>query len=134
MTMFRDIKINYMEFLSSLKYENMAEKVSNSRNKKKTQETAKTESWHEVAEKEFSFEDEVVNQNAGLYHFTQLLENIKKLEDINYELLVKFKVKEGLTAGKEEIQTSMDMLEHIEKGLLAAVGGGASYLPRKDSK
>ena len=56
-----------------------------------------------MAEKELSFEDEIVNQNSGLYHFTQLLENIRKLEDINYELLVKFKVKEGLTAGKEEI-------------------------------
>ena len=42
MAMFRDIKINYMEFLSSLKYENMADKVSNSRsNKKKTDDAAK---------------------------------------------------------------------------------------------
>lgn len=42
MAMFRDIKINYMEFLSSLKYENMADKVSNSRsNKKKTEDAAK---------------------------------------------------------------------------------------------
>jgi hypothetical protein len=63
-----------------------------------------------------------------------LLENVRKLEDINYELLVKFKVKDGLTAGKEEIETTKDMLEFIEKGLLTAVGGVAPSLPRKDSK
>jgi hypothetical protein len=43
MTMFRDIKVNYMEFLSSLKYENMADKVSNARSsKKKTEDISKT--------------------------------------------------------------------------------------------
>lgn len=99
MMMFRDIKVNYMEFLSSLKYENVGEKSTTK--KKKTDDSAKVETWNEVAEKQYVFEDQIISQNSGLYHFTQLLENVRKLEDINYQLLVRFKVKEGFTAGKQ---------------------------------
>jgi hypothetical protein len=49
---FRDIKIHYTEFLSSLKYENASDRKVR---KKKADEVSTGDKWREVIEKDFKF-------------------------------------------------------------------------------
>lgn len=71
--------------------------------------------------KNFSFEDEIVNQNGGMACFLKLIENIKKLEEVNYQLSLKLLVEDVNNSKEEQIESTIDMLEFIEKGLLASL-------------
>lgn len=48
------------------------------------------EGWENLMSKQFNFEDELVSQNGGFASFIKLLNNLKKLEEINYQLSLRF--------------------------------------------
>jgi hypothetical protein len=50
------------------------------------------------------------------------LDNLKKLEEINYQLSLKFFLEEKNTAGREQIQSAIGLLDFMEKGLIASMG------------
>lgn len=78
---FNDIKTNYGEFLSSLKYENLTDKKKTKILRRKMDEMpGGAEGWESIMSKQFSFEDELVSQNAGFSSFVNLIGNIKRLE------------------------------------------------------
>lgn len=71
--------------------------------------------------KNFSFEDEIVNQNGGMACFLKLIESIKKLEEVNYQLSLKLLVEDVNNSKEEQIESTIDMLAFIEKGLLTSL-------------
>jgi hypothetical protein len=108
---FNDIKTNYGEFLSSLKYENLADKKKTKVIRRKMEEMpGGAEGWESIMNKQFSFEDELINQNGGFTSFVNLIGNIKRLEEINYQLALRFFLEEKSTAGQEQLQSVVGML------------------------
>lgn len=84
--LFIEIKANYAEFLSSLRYENLNDKKKNKFLRRKLEDISGYDNWEININKNFSFEEELISQNKGFTSFVKLIENVKRLEWINSEL------------------------------------------------
>lgn len=93
-----------------------------------------SEGWEHLMSKQFSFQDEIVSQNGGFSSFVKLLDNLKKLEEINYQLSLKFFLEEKNTAGREQIQSAIGLLDFMEKGLIASMGAQPKQLKKEELK
>ena len=53
--------------------------------------------------------------------FVRLLDNIKQLEEINHQLSIHCFLEEKEAAGQEQVRGVAQMLQFMEKGLLASI-------------
>lgn len=90
----KEIKKNYFVFLSSLKFENLADKKSERDYKISSpnpveclQEDIETEELKTIARKKLNFEDEINIENKGLIAYIEIMNSIKRLHEFNEDLV-----------------------------------------------
>lgn len=97
---YNTLKSNYVSFLSSLRYDNLAERK---KRVKRIEEIDSDEGWENNILKSFNFEEELLVQNNGYLSFLKLLESIQKLEEINNEIGLRATLSERDQSNNEQI-------------------------------
>jgi len=70
---FIEIKANYADFLSSLRYENLNDKKKNRYLRRKMEDISGYDDYENNLNKHFSFEEELMIENKGYTSFLKLL-------------------------------------------------------------
>lgn len=115
-SVFNELKLNYQEFLSSLRYESISEKQRRKYNRRRVEEMEDDEGWENNITKNFSFEEELAIQNAGLLCFQRMLDNLRKLEHLNHEISIKH-VQNNPALKPQLLEDSLDYLAYVDKQL-----------------
>lgn len=64
----------------------------------------------------------MLNQNSGYLIFLKLLDNLKKLEDINSEIALSVMLAEETTTNAQQIDNALSFMENAEKRLPTIYG------------
>jgi hypothetical protein len=62
------------------------------------------------------------------------VENVKKLEEINHELMIRFTVREGISAGQEQLESNAKKIDALEKTLMVGIANFGVKDPKKEIK
>jgi hypothetical protein len=89
---------------------------------KRSEEIEGDEGWENNITREFSFEEEMLNQNTGYLTFLKLLDNLKRLEDINSEIALTVLLAEDTTTNTQQVQHAVSFMDSVEKRLPALYG------------
>jgi hypothetical protein len=93
---------------------------------KRSEEIEGDEGWENNTARKFNFEEEMLNQNAGYLTFLRLLDNLKRLEDINSDISLSVLLAENSNTNAEQIDFTVGFLENVEKRLPGIYGVAAN--------